>query len=749
MPGLKDLDNIIEDTYDTGRASSNSQHVLTNFWEPVLSEANYLFRGVAYFTSGGLISSAKGFKRLIEKDNAKIQLLVGVDITRDDYDAIERGHFLKADLDEIIYEKWIEIRNDLDLNEHSRFYLEVISFMIAVGILEVRVVHQIEGDFHCKYAHIKDEYGDSIVLMGSNNESQNAIFFNSENFSVNKSWHADMSPTKHFERNVKNCEDWWKGIDRDKAHIIEWPEACKADCIDIVDSRNITKQKLTNQDELRILEKLNEISINTDIENDLGPKIPKDYELRYYQEDALNKFFAAKQNKKGIFKHCTAAGKTFESIYGVTRYFLDQKHDKKNYKLCTLVTVEYDHLAIQWKEALEDFGWKPMICSSSYGWEQKLAKAINNFRTLKSSDNLAIIVLNDTFMGTKFNNLLSDLEQKEIFFIGDECHHHHSRFERMPNHFEHMLGLSATPENPYDEEKSDEMINNFYGGIAHEYTIEQGLNDIDPTTGETYLTPFDYHLHRIDFTESENEEYMRLTRKLFPTRGIDDDDDGNMSIETILSLRAAIISNASGKISKLEDLLKNVSDKDKYYTLIYSGGGGALNEEGEEINDQQNQEQQLQQNQERQLNEICKVLQKNNWSFSKYTSDHIKNANDGQKVLRKFQDGRSLQALVAIRCLDEGLNIPKIKTAYITASNRFERQYIQRVGRILRRDHEKKKATIHDFFVFPHAVNTPTERNLILGEKARIDWFSNLAINGKETKDKIKEWSSDFPILKD
>ena len=137
-----------------------------------------------------------------------------------------------------------------------------------------------------------------------------------------------------------------------------------------------------------------------------------------------------------------------------------------------------------------------------------------------------------------------------------------------------------------------------------------------------------------------------------------------MSIEKILSLRAAIISNASGKISKLEDLLKNVPDKDKYYTLIYSGGGGALNEEGEEINDQQNQE--------RQLNEICKVLQKNNWSFSKYTSDHIKNAKDGQKVLRKFQDGRSLQALVAIRCLDEGLNIPKIKTAYITASNRFE-----------------------------------------------------------------------------
>ena len=64
-------------------------------------------------------------------------------------------------------------------------------------------------------------------------------------------------------------------------------------------------------------------------------------------------------------------------------------------------------------------------------------------------------------------------------------------------------------------------------------------------------------------------------------------------------------------------ILKNVSDKDKYYTLIYSGGGGALNEEGEEINDQQNQEQQLQQNQERQLNEICKALQKNNWSFSK------------------------------------------------------------------------------------------------------------------------------------
>ena len=95
-----------------------------------------------------------------------------------------------------------------------------------------------------------------------------------------------------------------------------------------------------------------------------------------------------------------------------------------------------------------DFGtfvWANYMCSSSYGREQKLAKAINNFRTLKSSDNLAIIVLNDTFMGAKFNNLLSGLEkQKEIFFIGDECHHHHSRFERMPNHLNMMLGLSAT-----------------------------------------------------------------------------------------------------------------------------------------------------------------------------------------------------------------------------------------------------------------------------------------------------------------
>ena len=68
-------------------------------------------------------------------------------------------------------------------------------------------------------------------------------------------------------------------------------------------------------------------------------------------------------------------------------------------------------------KALEDFGWKPIICSSSYGWEQKLAKAINNFRTLKSSDNAAIIVLNDTFMNFKFNNLLSDLEQKKSSLV--------------------------------------------------------------------------------------------------------------------------------------------------------------------------------------------------------------------------------------------------------------------------------------------------------------------------------------------
>src|SRR5699024_11635041 len=60
-----------------------------------------------------------------------------------------------------------------------------------------------------------------------------------------------------------------------------------------------------------------------------------------------------------------------------------------------------------------------------------------------------------------------------------------------------------------------------------------------------------------------------------------------------------------------------------------------------------------------------------------------------------------ISALVAIRCLDEGINIPSIKSALILSSNDDYREFVQRRGRILRTYKEKKSAKIYDVIVLP------------------------------------------------
>ena len=54
---------------------------------------------------------------------------------------------------------------------------------------------------------------------------------------------------------------------------------------------------------------------------------------------------------------------------------------------------------------------------------------------------------------------------------------------------------------------------------------------------------------------------------------------------------------------------------------------------------------------------------------------------------------------MAIKCLDEGIDVPACSTAYILASSRNPRQFIQRRGRILRKSPGKDKAIIYDFIV--------------------------------------------------
>ena len=90
--------------------------------------------------------------------------------------------------------------------------------------------------------------------------------------------------------------------------------------------------------------------------------------------------------------------------------------------------------------------------------------------------------------------------------------------------------------------------------------------------------------------------------------------------------------------------------------------------------------------------------------------------------------------MTAKRVLDEGVNIPQIRKAYILASTTVERQWVQRRGRLLRKCSEigKEFSVIHDFVVLPPQTKEKLDddaRSLVKSELNRVQEFFDLARN--------------------
>ena len=115
----------------------------------------------------------------------------------------------------------------------------------------------------------------------------------------------------------------------------------------------------------------------------------------------------------------------------------------------------------------------------------------------------------------------------------------------------------------------------------------------------------------------------------------------------------------------------------------------------------------------------------------------------------QFETGK-LQGLVAIRCLDEGVDIPAVQTAVILASSGNPRQFIQRRGRILRPHPGKERATLFDMIVLPPDLGRETlevERNLLKKELRRLLEFADLADNAGQARIKLLRLQQKYGLL--
>lgn len=645
---------------------SSVDNIEEDLFVPLMEESKKYYRGIGYFSSNWIQIALKGIEKII-LNNGKIYMITSPNLTKEDYNAIEKGN--KAKTDEVIYKaikKQLENFNVENKNELLNF----LSWLIAEEILEMKfaVCKNGVGIYHDKLAIFEDEQ-DMVCVHGSINASLQANY-NGEGVSVFKSWGTGF---EYCNEHKKRFMELWNG-QKDFYEVIDMPE----------------KLKCT----------FRELSKNFDSKNFFNKNVEKKKKTPYpYQLEAIEKL--KENNWHGIFEMATGTGKTLTSIFAMLEY------KKEKGRQFLIILVPFTHLVDQWINVLEeqDYGMVLKCMGAKQSWYNKLISRIKDYNSY-IKNNVCIVATYKTSSSTDFYESISKIKGN-LCLIADECHYIGTKNYQnmMLNNIDVRLGLSATPDRWFDEDGT-RKIKEYFGKTVYEYTLEKAIE-------ENRLTQYYYYpvITRLDY--EEQEEYNELTKKIsnYLNKKNKSEEENSQYIERLYRKRRAIMNTCHDKYIKLIELLKQRMQKERIsHTLVYVAQG-----ESKYVT--------------KMLNELG--LRVHEFVYDVNTEDRI-------KILRQFENGE-YQILVAIKCLDEGVDIPSIKVAYFLSSTSNPREFIQRRGRILRKFDEKKYAEIYDFLVFPNedCMNIKIGQNLIKKELPRFAEFAQNARNKNRARETI------------
>jgi superfamily II DNA or RNA helicase len=435
-------------------------------------------------------------------------------------------------------------------------------------------------------------------------------------------------------------------------------------------------------------------------------------ESRPYQQEAVRSWLQAEG--RGILHMATGTGKTVTSLLAAER--VARSVDDR---LFLVVAAPYQHLVDQWASDIRDFGVKPVLAyQSRRNWQPRLEREILEYNQ-ELRDVCVVVSTHQTLAGDAARQTLRRVRGVKTMLIADEVHHlgaPHMQ-QALSETFSFRLGLSATPERWYDEEGT-EALTGYFGDTVFDYGLEKAI--AGGALCEYYYIP-----HIVELDPAEMQEYMRLTAKigrLVASRGGGVDTavfDNNPALQQALFSRARLIGTASEKLEVLVDLFARQSDPSQ--SLVYCSDGSVGIEPGDG---------------ERHVDVTTDRLRSEcGLRVDRFTARESQS--ERERLLASFESG-DIQVLTSIRCLDEGVDIPSTRTAYMLASTSNPRQYVQRRGRILRTHAEKKFAVIHDFITVPDIDRHPSllsdaqygvERTLIRKELQRVSTFAKAARN--------------------
>ena len=706
-------------------------NVVRDFYIPLLKQAVLYKRAVGWFSSTALIEISKGLMGLVE-NGGTIQLVASPRLSEDDVSAIKRGYELRHQI----------IENALirELREHTSEFdkkrLNLLANLIADGVLDIKIAlteaeqqNGTYGMYHEKMGIIQDADGNKVAFSGSMNESATAMSVNYETIDVFCSWNDDENriavKENAFTSIWNNTEPNIETIDfpKLKEEIIERFKRSKVDyehdTKEYLDEEPVPEAKTTN-----------------------FAAIPNHVKLHEYQTEAIDEW--ERKGFCGIFDMATGTGKTYTGLGAVVRLC-----NKVSNRLAVFIVCPFQHLVEQWVEDIRQFNIKPIIGYSSSpqkDWVKRLENAIRDQKLkVKGREFFCFVCTNATFSSDKVQNLLVKMKGEALLLV-DEAHNFGAeRLNRLlTDRYIYRLALSATIKRHNDEVGTDKLYH-YFGSKCVEYTLERAIV-------EKKLTRYKYYPIITTLNDDESRIYVDLTIEMSKCliKGKDGKSKLNDKGKRIALKRARLVAGIEDKLTKLAEHIKPyISDK---HLLVYCGATTILRDDRDrsETNDEDL----------RQIDAVTHLLGNIlSMKVSQFTSKE--DIAEREVLKREFAEGDNLQALIAIKCLDEGVNIPAIKTAFILASTTNPKEYIQRRGRVLRLYPDKEYAEIFDFIALPRPLDEVAsltneqisrELTLVKNEIARAEEFARLAMNMGEAEkvvDAIKEAYSinDYEII--
>jgi superfamily II DNA or RNA helicase len=671
--GLRELK--LSPSYETTESKSQ---LLDDFYIPVLENACKYYRIAGFFSSSALSVAAKGIEGLVN-NGGKMYLLISPEISEEDYKIIKE-HGLNADS---------SVFSELSFETTQDENLKALAWLLDNRKLEIKIVvgkKSRNSLFHQKIGIIFDNAGDMISFSGSINETAQAWISNIEEFKVFCSW--EPGQLDYLQSDLTKFLAYWKDQRPDIADVYDIPESIKAQIV------KVKPRDLWDLNIMRRYRKDKKIS-----ENKLS--------LFPHQERAV---YAWKTNGYSLLMEmATGTGKTRTAI----GCLLDKLNDSET--LLTIVATPQNTLSRQWREDLIKLNItldrEGIIDGSNSKWKKDLEFILLDLSDKKIKTAI-IFTTHDTASSERFVNIIrKNKYNTKILFIGDEVHATGAAKQRnalLPE-YDYRIGLSATPERMFDEGGTS-LIREYFGNKSFEFTIADALKTINPLTGKPFLNTFSYHPIFVRLTESESKKYGKISQLIAILKAKDNYDPDEL--QRLYDRRAEIGKNAENKFEALANLLDSMVPETIQDTILFVS--------------------------DKQIQRGFDILSSRKIKRAKITESESasKVVNDEgdterQEIIAQFVR-RQLQVLVGIKCLDEGIDIPNARVAILMASSTNPREFVQRVGRVIRQAPDKQPSEIYDFIAVPYEGDAGT--GLLEKEARRAAHIAANAINYDEVK---------------